>query len=86
MLAKIAHHRQVRYRYKELPNNESLTLNDLAAMPQAWKAKFEQAELSIDEQQMKPIIEHIPPKHSNFPNNLKHLIENFCFNQLLNLT
>lgn len=65
---------------------EALTPEALAVMPTAWVEQLHQAALHADEEWMNHLIEQIPLEHLSLGRALRDLVDNFCLEQLIDLT
>mgnify|MGYP000158760753 CR=1 FL=1 len=55
-------------------------------LPSSWKSQLHQAALYLDEQRINSLIEQIEPEHHELACNLTTFVDNFQFDQILNLT
>ncbi len=90
---KIAQHLSVIYLYEEeiSPHLTSssppkkLTSETLAVMSDDWIAQLNEAALQLDSELLMQLITEIPPEHQSLKTSLKNKIENFDFDQILEL-
>ncbi len=94
---KMAEHLGVRYLYAEaVGSTESvamretsplrLTQSDLAVMPAEWVEQVHQAATRVNAKLILQLIGQIPPSSSHLANALSHLVNNFCFEEIVTLT
>lgn len=89
----IAKHLGVSYIYKE--NNQSildhsiqkitLTSTDIADLPSDWLTQFHHAVLECNGQKLQDLIEEILPEHESIAQALADLVNDYQYDQLLNL-
>ncbi len=88
----IANHLDVQYLYSEPKQLEtstiksSLTVDELAVMPQAWLQELAQAALSLNEQHLEKLLQTIPPEHETLRTKILSLSQSFSFHQIVELT
>ena len=85
---KIAQHLGVRYIYQSItpsPSSFRLTANALRVMPDSWINQLEQAAAALDDKLLTQLIQEIPPKHCDLQDALQKQIDNFDFDQILDL-
>ena len=90
---KIAQHLQVEYVYQELseelpqsqPETLDLTSEEFKVMSPEWITQLHYLASAADAKQLDRLIEQIPPKHSNLAENLQKLIDNFGFEEIVDL-
>ncbi len=90
---KIAQHLQVEYVYQELseelpqsqPETLDLTPEEFKVMSSEWITQLHYLASAADAKQLDRLIEQIPPKHSNLAQNLQKLIDNFGFEEIVDL-
>ncbi|MEQ9354292.1 PAS domain S-box protein [Coleofasciculus chthonoplastes] len=92
---KMAQHLGVRYLYNDATSVVSsdsgdflptLTPERLGLMPEMWRVQLNQAASSLDEELMRQLVEQIPDSHRNLATALLQLIDEFKFDQIVNLT
>ncbi|MGB3692947.1 MAG: ATP-binding protein [Spirulinaceae cyanobacterium] len=92
LLQKINRYLGVDYLYAEAneqssnSSSQSLTPQDLQAMPKQWREQLQIAALSMDEEQLWELIEQIPPSEANLVKSLTDLINNFRFDIITEYT
>jgi PAS domain S-box-containing protein len=99
ILEKIAQHIGVSYIYEEsnLSSQKSdrsseegkiylLTAESLNVMPKEWIARLHQAAIRLDDKQIIELIEQIPKSHASLALSLSQKVDNFDFDQIMNLT
>jgi CheY-like chemotaxis protein len=64
---------------------ESLTVDAIAALPEAWVANLKQAILNVDLKLILALIEQIRSENASLANALIHCIDNFEYDKILNL-
>jgi PAS domain S-box-containing protein len=67
------------------PTFSKLTAADLAMMPPAWLEQLHQAASRANAKQLIQLIEQIPTSHSHLANTLTCLVNDFCFEEIVNL-
>lgn len=89
----LAKHLGMNYIYAEtkffvpdLPTNNALTSQQLTCMSQEWIIKLYQATLEANSQLIMLLITEIPPQESDIIQSLTQLVDEFQFEQLLDLT
>ena len=93
LFEKIAQHLSVIYLYEEeispqLTSSsppEKLTSETLAVMPDDWIAQLNEAALQLNSELLMQLITEIPSEHQFLKTSLKNKIENFDFDQILEL-
>jgi two-component system sensor histidine kinase/response regulator len=94
---KMAQHLGVQYVYEEKDNvteksnelaSSALTLQPsaLQAMPPTWIAQLHQAALRVDANLLLQLIKQIPATDPTLAQGLKHLVNHYCFDEILELT
>jgi PAS domain S-box-containing protein len=99
---KMAEHLGVRYFYglpqlrSESAENASLPQQPilqphelreaLAGMPAGWVEQLHQAAIRVNAKQILKLIEQIPQANPHLANGLTHLVDNFCFEEIVTLT
>jgi predicted ATPase/signal transduction histidine kinase/DNA-binding response OmpR family regulator len=94
LLEKIAQHLGIRYIYEETLQTAAepkdspsvLTPQDLQVMPSEWIQALYTAANEADSEILEQLIQQIPAVHSNLVITLQHLIDNFGYDQIINLT
>jgi signal transduction histidine kinase/DNA-binding response OmpR family regulator len=92
---KIAQHLGVRYVY-ESPNssteiddisnqNFKLTANSLQVMSSKWLTELQQAAVKLDKHLLTELLEQIPEQHSCMAQALQNKIDNFDFDEIIDL-
>lgn len=66
-------------------NLEKLTKDDLAIMPKQWRDQLNDAALQLNSELLKKLIKEIPSEHQSLKISLDNKIENFDFDQILEL-
>lgn len=61
------------------------TPDRMERLPSEWKRQLHQAALYLDEQRINSLIEQIEPEHHELASNLKTFVDNFQFDQILDL-
>ncbi len=85
---KIAQHLGVRYVYQSitpLPSSFRLTENALRVMPNSWIDLLGQAAAALDDKLLTQLLQEIPPEHGDLQDALQKQIDNFDFDQIINL-
>ncbi len=85
---KIAQHLGVRYIYQSItpsPSSFRLTANALRVMPDSWIDRLEQAAAALDDKLLTQLLQEIPPEYSDLQDALQKQIDNFDFDQIINL-
>ena len=93
LFKKIAQSLSVTYLYeKEISspvhssnNWEKLTKEDLAIMPKQWRNQLNDAALQLNSELLQELIQEIPDEHQSIKIYLNNKIENFDFDQILEL-
>ena len=72
----------------KLPDNCNviLTSEDLSVMPPEWIASLRQAALEVDADLIFQLVDRIPPDHTGLARGLAELAQNFCFDEIIELT
>jgi signal transduction histidine kinase/CheY-like chemotaxis protein len=96
---KIAEHLGVRYRYADAPEIEklspvnaaqavatSLAVADLAMMSIDWVTQLHQAARQVNGKQVLKLIEQIPESETHTIEQLTHLVEHCCFEEIVAVT
>jgi len=87
---KMAEHLGVQYIYGKEQDNlgerKKLTSSDLTVMSADWIKKLHQAALEVDTDQLVQLIDQIPPQHFALIESLTELVDNFCFDEIFELT
>jgi signal transduction histidine kinase/FixJ family two-component response regulator len=94
---KMAEHLGVRYLYAEAVGSKEaaemretspvhLTQSDLAVMPAEWVEQVHQAATRVNAKLILQLIGQIPPSYRDIANALSHLVNNFCFEEIVTLT
>ena len=97
IFSKMAEHLGVRYLYAEAVGSTEpaakretlplrLTKSDLAVMPTEWVEQVHQAATRVNAKLILQLIDQIPPSYSHLANALSHLVNNFCFEEIVTLT
>jgi PAS domain S-box-containing protein len=101
LFSKMAEHLGLQYLYEkdcQVPINgdrsngdpslvePSLTSKDLKVMPKDWLAALHHASLSCDQKAVIHLQQQIPAEYASIAHRLEHLIHDFDFPQILNLT
>jgi predicted Zn-dependent protease with MMP-like domain len=55
-------------------------------MPEMWRVQLNQAASSLDEELMRQLVQQIPDTQANLAISLIQLIDDFQFDQIINLT
>ncbi|NJP10905.1 MAG: response regulator [Leptolyngbyaceae cyanobacterium RU_5_1] len=63
-----------------------LTPSDLAVMSIAWIEQLHQAAIKVNARLVLNLIEQIPESSSNLANALRHWVDDFCFEEIVELT
>jgi len=90
---KIVQHLGIRYVYESisssttsnLNSNFKLTAESLNVMPDQWLDQLEQAAMVLDQDLLTQLVQKISPEHPDFKNALQKEVNNFDFDQILNL-
>ena len=85
---KIAQHLGVRYVYQSItpsPSSFRLTANALRVMPNSWIDRLGQAAAALDDKLLTQLLQEIPPEHCDLQDALQKQIDNFDFDQIINL-
>jgi signal transduction histidine kinase/CheY-like chemotaxis protein len=90
---KMAQHLGIRYVYEfisssttsNLNSNFKLTAESLNVMPDQWLTQLEQAAIVLDQDLLTQLVQKISPEHPDFKNALQKEVNNFDFDQILNL-
>jgi signal transduction histidine kinase/CheY-like chemotaxis protein len=94
---KMAEHLGVRYLYAEAVGTTEaaemretspvrLTQSDLAVMPAEWVEQVHQAATRVNAKLILQLIGQIPQSYSYLADALSHLVNNFCFEEIVTLT
>jgi signal transduction histidine kinase/CheY-like chemotaxis protein len=92
---KMAHHLDVTYLYEEegigaiaenVLSSPSLVPEALTVMPPDWITALHQAALRVDGDAVLQLIAHIPAEHGALAEHLKTLTQQYCFDELMELT
>ncbi|MGA1409515.1 MAG: protein kinase domain-containing protein [Prochlorotrichaceae cyanobacterium] len=95
LLEKISQHLGIRYIYEEMtpalsasPASASALLSptDLHNMPSDWIQALYQAASQADSDALLELIQEIPLDNRDLANALRRMVENFSFDQMINLT
>jgi PAS domain S-box-containing protein len=62
------------------------TAESLTVMPQAWIGQLHQAALFCEEQGVLNVIHQIPPEHLQLAQQLEQLVQNFAFDEIIQVT
>ncbi|EDX85665.1 ATPase, histidine kinase-, DNA gyrase B-, and HSP90-like domain protein [Synechococcus sp. PCC 7335] len=77
------------------PNDQSASFSrpakplqpeDMTVMPAAWRAKFQKAAIAVDAEQLYQLISQIPESNDQLAASLTQMTQNFCFDELIELT
>ncbi|MGB7249644.1 MAG: DAHL domain-containing protein [Phormidesmis sp.] len=68
------------------PDVGPLTKRDLQAMPPEWIAQLHQAATRVNSKEIYRLLEVVPPEQVKIANFIGRLVENFCFEEIFNLT
>lgn len=60
--------------------------NALAAMPIEWVKQLHQAAIEVDAEQILQLLDRIPQPHADLVNSLTHLVDRYCFEEIISLT
>ncbi|MFM2312365.1 MAG: hypothetical protein RLZZ04_1641 [Cyanobacteriota bacterium] len=94
---KIAQHLGIRYVYESisssttrnlntnLNSNFKLTAESLNVMPHQWLTQLEEAAIVLDQDALIQLVQKISPEHPDLKNALLKEVNNFDFDQILNL-
>lgn len=86
---KIAQHLGIRYVYEQIspvtPSNFKLTADTLNVMSDRWLNQVEQAAIVLDRDLLTQLLEEIPPEHTDLKNALQKQVNDFDFDNILNL-
>ena len=89
ILDKIAQHLGIRYVYEPIspltPSNFKLTADALNVMSDRWLNQVEQAAIVLDRDLLTQLLEEIPPEHTDLKNALQKQVNDFDFDNILNL-
>ena len=93
LLEKIGQHLSVQYLYEEAispqltppSTSQKLTSETLAVMPDDWIVQLNEAALQLNPESLMQLINEIPPEYQSLKTSLKNKIENFDFDQILEL-
>ncbi|UBF29211.1 PAS domain S-box protein [Kovacikia minuta CCNUW1] len=94
---KMAHHLGVKYIYEEPEDGDTNTdehaissplppPSSLQTMSPQWITQLHQAALRVDANQILKLIEQIPESDSALARSLKRLVNDYCFDEILELT
>jgi CheY-like chemotaxis protein len=95
LLEKISQHLGIRYIYEEMtpalsasPASTSALLSptDLHNMPSDWIQALYQAASEADSDALLELIQEIPLDNHDLANALRRMVENFSYDQMINLT
>jgi signal transduction histidine kinase/CheY-like chemotaxis protein len=95
LLKKIGEHLGLRYLYTETSqpstpqrtaNSYELSAESLMVMPVEWRQQLQQAATEADEDLILQLLEQIPAQHTVMANALMNLVDEFLFEQIINLT
>ena len=74
------------YSYNFSPTNHRESIrSDLANMPTEWMEKLYLAAIAVDGDLLIQLIEQIPEEHSNLAQVLTELVNNYCFDEIVDL-
>ena len=92
---KIAEHLPVEYIYAQEPDSqqtqqtttklEPLTTADIAVMPTVWINALHAAAIQVDAELICELVQQIPATHGNLAQGLTELVNNFCFDEIIEL-
>ena len=87
--SKIARHLKVEYIYeaqtKSISSNEHLEY-DLSIMPPEWLERVNSCATAANAKEIYSLLEQIPEQHSELVQAIAHLVDDFCFEQIIELT
>jgi len=94
LFEKMAEHLGVQYVYAEQPDtiaieqagNTPLTAADLADMPIDWVEQLHQAAAKVNSKLVLDLVEQIPPTHAHLASSLNHLVDDFYFEEIVELS
>ncbi|GAB1542010.1 hypothetical protein NUACC21_46830 [Scytonema sp. NUACC21] len=64
---------------------EDFDSSELMVMPEQWRRELYQAALEVDADKIVQLIEQIGPTHQALSQKLTELVQNFCFDEILEL-
>jgi CheY-like chemotaxis protein len=90
---KLAQHLGVEYIYEEPPvqnsqsqvNSQIEQLSFIKEMSPEWVEQLHQAAIAVDASQIVQLITEIPPERGNLAQELNSLLQNFCFDEIIEL-
>lgn len=87
---KIAQHLDLRYVYEEsidpiVTSNFKLSADSLNVMPHNWLEQVEAAAMVLDQELLTQLLQQIPVEHVDLKNALQKQVNNFDFDQIINL-
>ncbi len=90
---KLTQYLGVQYIYEEPPapnfpsplNNQINQLSFIEQMPPEWLSQLYQAALAVDASAILQLIAEIPPECGNLAQELNSLLQNFCFDEILEM-
>lgn len=92
---KIAEHLAVEYVYAQEPDTQQtqqnvtevapLTTADIAVMPLVWINALHDAAIQVDAELICELIQQIPETHHHLAQGLTDLVNNFCFDEIMEL-
>ncbi|NJO41712.1 MAG: response regulator [Cyanobacteria bacterium RU_5_0] len=93
---KILEHLGVHYLYAEEPEGRetgnlpetvlSISFSDLAVMPSDWIKQLHDSAIMVDADEIRALIAEIPPTDTPLTDALTHLVDRFCFEEIIELT
>ena len=98
---KMAEHLGIEYVYKSDSPSEAtdstaivsdtefirlVKLEQLTVMPDEWLKQFHQAAVEVDTDALQQLIGQIPAEHNTLIRSLQQLVQQFCFDELIELT
>jgi CheY-like chemotaxis protein len=71
---------------RSIAAQSSLSAQDLESMPSEWIAALRQAAIQVDADLIAQLLQQIPSQHSRLAERLAELTNNFCFDEIVDLT
>ncbi|WP_088889616.1 PAS domain S-box protein [Leptolyngbya ohadii] len=93
LFEKMAEHLGVTYLYEAEGNSGmqpspiavALTRESLTLMPPEWIADLKEAAIAVDGDRLRQLIAEIPPTQTQLAEGLNHWVQQFCFDEILEL-
>ncbi|MBD2304423.1 response regulator [Chroococcidiopsis sp. FACHB-1243] len=92
LFEKMTEYLGVQYIYKEeegrkaIDSTRNLHASSLQVMPVEWIEQLRQAAICVNAKLLHQLIAQIPPSHASLAQSIAHLVDNFQFEEIVNLT